>query len=275
MVNNREHLIDIDLQLFATEFDDLIKELTDAGGYTPETPATTNPETPPVTPETPTTDPATPVTPETPATTTPDTTTPPVAPQGDDKKEFAFAQLRTQNKQLEQSLKAVAAALQITETDPAKVQEAINEKLINLQAKQTGIPAEFLKKLENSEREMSVWKEQKVEMDNTNALNALGVKYKMNQEDMTSFLAQLYSENTDPFKAEGMDFEYEYFKRNSAIIIQRNSEAAIKAEQERAALAAQGATPPAGASNPQSQTPGKVESMAQLDTFLDGLTIKK
>ena len=96
-----------------------------------------------------------------PADTTPPADTPPAdAPPADeppaqppvDKTAAAFAQMRVENKQYQSLLQEIAGILGVQDTkDPAAVSAALQQKIVETQAKQSNIPADVLMRLKTLE----------------------------------------------------------------------------------------------------------------------------
>lgn len=257
-------VFNIDLQLFA-EGDDIIADLTNMGGFT-ATPAP-DPEPASATPD--------------PATVTEDDLThddpsnpPDPAPVVENKQEHAFAQMRLQNKQLSETLTALAKQAGVSETDPIKIKEALEAKLLADKTadlvKNQQLPEEIAKEFLQNQDLVKKLLAQQTEQEAYRGLGNIGQKYGLSQQELETFVAQMWNEGIDITKTPGLNIEFEYFSRNAELITQRKVDAAVKAEQERAALAAKGATPPGQQSNPNTQPPGTIGSIQALNNFLEG-----
>ena len=220
--------------------------------------------------------PAAPAQPDTSAAQQPSTpeTTPapqePVSPEqvfAGSKQNAAFAQLRTQNRQLQETVGKFAQLLGVQDSAPEKLVDALNNKLIEFQAKEQNIPAEVLRELEEA-RQIKVQQQQDVQKQHA-LLGFQKVKdtYQLDDAALTQFAQQLAEAGKNPF-TDPMDLLQEYRMLNFDRLLADARKQAQSEEAARQKKVDQHATTPSPVTGAQPPAEMNINSVADLDRFL-------
>lgn len=164
---------------------------------------------------------------------TPAKATPEAHPGTDTKANQAFAQLRVQNKQYNDTL---AALLKVSGMDPnlarnpEQVRKMIDEYDVTQRAQEANIPPEILQKLENLERAQQQASAEKLYNQTVQDLRTLSETFGLSQAELQSFVVQLQEQDINPF-ASPVDLVREYKIQNLDKLL-----ADARAEGEQTAL---------------------------------------
>lgn len=203
----------------------------------------------------------------------PEPPAPTPAPQ-DDKTGKAFAELRVQNNQYKKTLGTLASVLKIdSNLPPEQMMQQIQNTLSGVLAKQTGIPAEMMQRLEQLEEINGKYQQERLYSKSQTELIDIRDRYKLDDKAVENFMGELLKDGKNPLVDE-MDLMQEYVNRHHEDITKKAVEDAVRAEQQRAAAAAaNGTTPPAASGGNPPAPEGKISSVKDLDTFFNGLKI--
>ena len=196
----------------------------------------------------------------------------PPKPQADDKDSKAFAAMRVENNNMRKSIGGLAETLGLNRNEPLdtllpKVQGVITQA----RAKQSGIPAALLKKVETLEEINNKYEQEHRTVKLHEGLTDLAEKYKLDEKALTDFVYGLAAEGKNPMLTD-VDVMQEYESRNFDKIIESKVAAAVLAEQQRAANASNHSNPPNGHQAPGVDTPKKdINSVRELDEFFNGI----
>lgn len=196
---------------------------------------------------------------------------PPPQPNAGEGAGNAWAQMRVQNKQMQEILTKIADAYDIKAGSPEELIQKLNEDaLAKLSAKQ-GVPLELLKRLEVLEAHEQEY--QKIQTTNylTQSFTELQKEFNLDQQALMNFAQQLQTSGIDPFKTK-VDIRAEYISRNLDSIIQARINQAV----ENALRIDQGATQQSTTPLPATGTPGqqvepKINTTAELQALLAGI----
>ena len=192
-----------------------------------------------------------------------------------DKSSHAFAQLRNENKALNQLFNDLAKAYNISGKDSTEVMNGIKDHLLTKQAAAQNIPKEVLERLallEARDAEYTKFtRAQKAEKD----FAKLREEFSLSDEQVLTFVNQTAADGLNPFEQDGIDLRTEYIKRNYAALIKAAEERGARAEAERASKATTNSTSPMSKTG---QTTGaqqqRIDTISNLDTFLAQLDKK-
>ena len=127
----------------------------------------------------------------------------------------AFAQLRTDNANMAQQIKAIEAVLK--NQGYANIQDYLtkqNEQQVVKQAEKQGISPELEKRIQTLEQENMRYKQNERMNNLKNEVGVLVQKYGITKEGWDTFIGQLQSNNIDPLKAnvplETLYMQYNY-----------------------------------------------------------------
>lgn len=184
----------------------------------------------------------------------------------------AWAQMRVQNKQMQDILTKIADAYDIKAQSPEELIQKLNDDaLAKLSAKQ-GVPLELLKRLETLEAHEAEY--QKIQTDNylTQSFTALQKEFNLDQQALINFANQLQTAGLDPYKTK-VDIRAEYISRNLDSILQaRINQAVEQALRIDQGAAQQSTTPlPATGAAQTQQVENKINTTADLQALLAGI----
>lgn len=147
----------------------------------------------------------------------------------------AFAQLRTQNKQMQDTLKKLGEAfgIEVKGENLDSLIETINQAALAKQAKEQNVPVELLQRLEVAEK--LVADNERMKLESTVKDNLLGLtnKYKLSSDQLDEFINYLNENNLNPLTYPDVNIESEYLKLHFEDIVQARIDAAMQGEKER------------------------------------------
>jgi hypothetical protein len=183
------------------------------------------------------------------------------------KQNQAFAKMRTDLSSYQKLVGQFAQTLGVTAKDPAEVMQALQDRLLEYEAKSKQIPVDLLKRLEDTERRARE-QEALVMRNNANlAFQRLKDTYKLNNDDLKSFAQQLLEAGKDPY-SQPMDILREYQSMNFEKLLKKaQDEAAAEALKKQNISAATSTTPSRTAGKPSG--PAKdIKSVGDLEGLL-------
>ena len=190
-------------------------------------------------------------------------------PEDEQKKAFAFAQLRQEANQKKQLLTGLQKILGIPEDTPMEdVMTKVQDAIVQAQSKQTGVPAEILTKLNNLEQRDKEYRAHQLQESAYLGFNKVQKDYGLNQDQIKAFAVELLKDNVNPFEQE-IDVVKEYKLRHFDDIVQAQVAKAIQAEQQRAAKAGAQSTQPGNTQGQTKGETGKINSVKELDNWFD------
>lgn len=193
----------------------------------------------------------------------------------EDRTTRAFAEMRIQNNQYKKTLGTLASILKIdSNLPPEQMAQQIQNTLSGVLAKQTGVPAEMIQRLDQLEEINNKYQQERLYSKSQTELIDIRDRYKLDDKQVEDFMGELLKDGKNPLLQE-IDLMQEYVNRHHEDITKRAVEDAIRAEQQRAAAAAtNGTTPPAGTGgNPSIPDGTKISSVKDLDALFNGLKI--
>ena len=199
----------------------------------------------------------------------------PPTPPADDRTSRAFAEMRIQNNQYKKTLGTLASILKIDSNLPSEqMAQQIQNTLSGVLAKQTGVPAEMIQRLDQLEEINNKYQQERLYSKSQTELIDIRDRYKLEDKQVEDFMGELLKDGKNPLLQE-IDLMQEYVNRHHEDITKKAVEDAIRAEQQRAAAAAaNGTTPPAGTGgNPPTPDGTKISSVKDLDALFNGLKI--
>ena len=186
----------------------------------------------------------------------------------------AFYTLRNKNKANEQLIKNLGSVLGFdpkanSEDIVAKVEELITQK----QAKDQGIPAEFLTRIQELERQVQENETIKHETKITEDLAAIADKYKLGQTELTEFVLELAENGKNPLEVQNIDLNAEYISMYFDTIIANAKKEALEEEQARRDKIDNGPGGLPGKGGNAGDSGEKIQSVSDLDKLFDGMNI--
>lgn len=184
----------------------------------------------------------------------------------------AFARMRTENAAMQKTMSMMAQILGVDPKLPSdQLTQQLQDKARNAFAKQQNIDPQILQRLDQLEQINSEYAQIKLQQKANTAFQNIQEKYGATQDDLTEFVNGLIKEDFD-MSAPGADLESEFLKRNFDAIIKNKVDAAVAAEQARAAKAGGASNPGGKQGQEDSSEPHAVNSVADLNEFLNKYT---
>ena len=228
--------------------------------------------TPPATPPAGTPPAAQPTTPTSPAPTVP-AATPPATPPAEDppfepdalfgegKKNAAFAQMRVQNKAMEQTLFRVGQTLGIDTKDPEALIQGLQRRLNEHQAETTGVPLDMLEKMEKLTSDAERQQSETRAAEATRGFQRVKDEFHLSNKELAEFAGQLQGAGKNPF-AEPMDLVREYRVFNFDKLMSKARDEAAAAAGKLQQHGEQHSTQPGTAA--PAATPGSAKPVASV-----------
>lgn len=189
------------------------------------------------------------------------------------KQNYAFAEMRTQNKKLSNLISKLGTVLGLDEKTPVdEIADKVQSVLLQKESKDSNIPVEYLQRMQALEviaQDATRVKREKEVSDN---LTSLSEKYNLSKEQLTEFATQLAADGKNPLEVDNVDIESEYLKRHQQDLIQAAVAKALADEKARLAKADNhaGGKGPSGAGSGD-EGGSKIKTVAELSKALDSL----
>lgn len=179
-----------------------------------------------------------------------------------------FARMRVQNRQYQDMLTQIAGVLGVQDTsDPAKMVEALQQMVLKAQAKNTGIPEDFLQRQKATEERLAQFESEQLKGQALLGFQKVKDTYQLSNEEVSNFADKLLEKGRNPF-ASPMDLIEEYRLLFFDQIIEKEKQKALAAEAERAAKAASHSTQPPKKEGAGGGSQAKIETIRELDNWL-------
>lgn len=190
----------------------------------------------------------------------------------EDKSNHAFAQMRVQNKELQNTINQIAGALGLDSQGmtPQEVLSSINETAIAAQAQAQKIPVEILARLNELEQNNNMFIQDRRQAAAREELNVIADKYGADRQALTDFVNALDEDGVN-FLTDDVDLEAEYLKRNFNAIIEHSVQAALENEAKRTSKAQVHSSQPSDTNGGGAASPDKINTVGALDAFFNSL----
>lgn len=214
-----------------------------------------------------------------PGDSTPDPTpdpepTPNPDPTKPDRTAQVFAQMRVQNKQYEKLLQGVASVLGVENIDnPEALLTAVQQQVVNAQAKKQGLPPELLARLNQLEEKDQLATQRELQRNAYLGFQKVKDSFKLDDAALGAFADELVREGHNPFE-QPMDLHAAYISRNFNKLIQDAEARGAQKEAERAAKAGAHSTTPNNKNGQSTSSPEKITTIGELNAYFDNLGIK-
>lgn len=181
----------------------------------------------------------------------------------------AFAQMRKKVSGYERVVGQFAKILGVTDTEPEKVLQALNEKQLEYEAKAQKIPVELLKRLDETER-INREREAEVLRNNANlSFQRLKDTYKLNTDDLAGFAKQLIDAGKDPY-SQPMDLLQEYRALNFDKLLQKAKDEAAQEALKKKENTAKTSTSPSKTKGKDSGPVKEIKTFSDFERALSG-----
>lgn len=188
----------------------------------------------------------------------------------------AWAEMRTQNKQLKNALTDVAKLLGVQDTDTTAILDAVKNATIAAQAKQQNISPDLLRELTDLKQKVEATDAQNLANAAKAGFEALKTEFNLDNNALTDFVKTLAQDRINPFE-KAVNLKQEYITRNYPKLIEAAIAKGVAQEIERRNKVQNNSTAPnpvtgAGGAGAGTKT---INSVSALDNFLASLTQQK
>lgn len=186
---------------------------------------------------------------------------------GTSKANVAFARMRTQNKQMQQTLARLGGMLGVESEDPDALINALTGKMQEFEAKQTQIPLALLQRLEAAERYMASQDEQRIGDAARIGFQKVKDTYKLTDAQLNEFAVKLRDAGKNPF-TQAIDLMQEYKLMYFDTLMQQARDEAAAAATKRQQKAKEHSTAPSKTQGSVGGGASSVSSVAELSQLL-------
>ena len=180
----------------------------------------------------------------------------------------AFAQMRVENKKYQNMIKDIASLLGVQGNDHEQIMSAMQDKIVNAQAKQQGIPTELAQRLAQLEARDREYTLGEIRRNAYLGFQQIKDTFGLDDASLNQFADTLIASGVNPFEQQ-VDLVSEYKLRNFDNLIKAAEERGAKAEAERASRASSQSTTPNAKQGMQEPEKGKITSIADLNKWLE------
>lgn len=182
----------------------------------------------------------------------------------------AFAQLRTENKQLGELVKGVAEVLGIENAnDPEAVKQALQDKVLKAQAQREGVSPELLQRLKILEERDRVNTQKEIQRNTYLGFQKLKSSFGLDDKDLQTFAEELVAAGMNPFE-QPVDVVKEYRDRHFEDLIKQAEERGAQQEAQRSSRAAShSSTPDRNRGGTSEEDTPKINTVSQLNAFFE------
>lgn len=190
-------------------------------------------------------------------------------PTHNTKAQNAFASMRVENRKQKELLNKIAGVLGVDTNNLSEndLFSQVESAVIKAQARQQGIPAEVLQRLNNLEVVNQKYNRDQAYLAAGRGIQQIKNDFGATKEDLDGFMEALAKEGINPFE-NPVNLVNEYKLRNFDKIIQAKVQAAVQAEQQRASKAEAHSTTPNDKKGGSNETTTKINNLADLDAWL-------
>ena len=185
---------------------------------------------------------------------------------------FAFAKLRSENKELNKVLRDVGQILGLDSgADSSKILDGVKQAVLQQKAKDQGVPVETLQKIAELENLVEENRRIKLEKDTSERFTELIDEFNLSEEQVNAFTSYLIENNLNPLEGIPVDLKAEYLKLHWSEMLKAAKDEAVQSEvkrREKAAKHSGGGVPSkkGDASNPGDY---EISSVKELDAFFN------
>lgn len=195
--------------------------------------------------------------------------TPPAKASDTQKQNQAFAKMRSENKELGNTIIRMAEILGLDTRQPLNVLAAqVQQAQTNALAQKRGMDPVVLQRLDALEADHAELTRIKAEQSVKAAFDEITDKFGATNDDIKSFAEDLIREGYDPM-APGANIVNEFISRNFDKIIEKRVASAVAAEQARSAKGSGASKPGNKQGQEDNKEPHAINSVSELDSFLE------
>lgn len=153
---------------------------------------------------------------------------PPAKPAPQDKTNFAFGKLRTENKAMAEILEKVAKAQGIEYNGLEDLTSKLKEDSFDKLSKKQGVPVELLKELDELRQDRAAYKEQAATISAENGFKKLMEEQGLTVDELQAFAVELDAKGLNPFLKNDVDIVEQYKIIHYDEIIQKRVDKAVQ-----------------------------------------------
>lgn len=198
----------------------------------------------------------------------PPTQQPPTVDPNQQKTNQAFARMRVENAQMQKTMNLMAQVLGVNPNMPIdQLTAELQNRSMNAIAKANNMDPAILQRLDHLEAINAEYTKSQLEKTVMTAVDTIKTKYGATEQDLVAFINELSSEGYDISKP-GSDLEQEFLRRNFSKILENKVNAAVAAEQERAAKGKGASKPDTKQGQNDNSDPSEIKTVDDLTQFL-------
>lgn len=183
----------------------------------------------------------------------------------------AFARMRIENQNYQKTIKQIAEALGIEETDPAKMGETLVDLAHKKLAEKRNIPVELFKDYQTTKEQLAELQRSQNQTLARDKFAFVKRAFELNDDELMTFARQLDADGIDLIANPNIDIEYEYYRRNRQALEDKKIAKAVEEALRKANTAEAQSTTPSKQQGKQTEPEtAKVNNVAALESLLSG-----
>ena len=188
------------------------------------------------------------------------------------KQNFAFAQMRTENKDLSDLLMDLAKATGQNPKNITEAKEILQGGLTKVLSKNRNIPEDVLREMEEDKKALAALKQEQAKQKAMQGFQTVKNTFGLSNEEVNSFADELIKRKLNPFEHE-IDLTKEYRDIYFDKLIAKAKEAGVQEERARIMKAQQQSTTPSIQNGVSDNTGNQkeIKTVADLNAFFDSL----
>lgn len=188
----------------------------------------------------------------------------------DDKRNYAFGQMRTQITQLTDLLGRVAKANGVEYTDSKDLIAKLTDDTIQKMAQKQNVPVELLREVETLRQDSAAFKAQQLRDAAAIGFQNVMNTYGLTQDQLKQFAVELDQQGKNPFN-QPVDLMREYKMMHYDDILQAAVQKAVEEALKKDSAANQSSTTPGQQQGGNGGGDQKITTVAGLSALLDGV----
>ncbi len=191
-------------------------------------------------------------------------------PTAEDKRNYAFGQMRTQINQLTELLGKVAKANGVEYSDSKDLVAKLNDDAITKMAQKQNVPVELLREVEALRQDSAAFKAQQLKDAAAIGFQNVMTTYGLTQEQLKEFAVELDQRGKNPF-TQPVDVMSEYKMLHYDDILNTAVKKAVEEALKKDSAANQSSTTPGQQQGSNGGSEAKITTVAGLTALLDGM----
>lgn len=191
-------------------------------------------------------------------------------PTADDKRNYAFGQMRTEINQLKDLLGRVAKANGVEYTDSKDLVAKLTDDTIQKMAEKQNVPVELLREVEALRQDSAAFKAQQLKDAAAIGFQNVMTTYGLTQEQLKQFAVELDQRGKNPF-SQPVDLMQEYKVLHYDDILKAEVQKAVEAALKKDSAANQSSTTPGQQQGGNGGSEQRITTVAGLSALLDGI----